>query len=208
MAKRWKKEDETYLKRYAKTRKLAELESRFKTDRETVLAKLGEMGLAAKDSVEPIKIENDPVVKVLEKGVRALHRKQWQPALDAFEQVIEESDFSQLTQAARRYAELARQNLTPAKTPSDPFLQAVMARNRGDLDEALDLSTRAGRTGKDERFAYLAAGIYAIQGELDKAAEILNGAIEMNPKNRVHAFHDPDFDNLRRSQDHASLFEA
>ena len=208
MAKRWKKEDETYLKRYAKTKKLAELEARFKTDRETVLAKLGELGLAAKDSVEPLKVENDPLVKVLEKGVRALHRKQWKPALDAFEQVIEEADFSQLAQAARRYAQVARQNLSPASEPKDAFLQAVLARNRGDLEHALDLSTRAGRVGKDERFAYLAAGIYALQGDLDKAASTLSGAIELNPKNRVHAFHDPDFEDLKRSQEYASLFDA
>lgn len=208
MAKRWKKEDETYLKRYAKTRKLAELEERFKTDRETLLAKLGEMGLAAKDSVEPLKIENDPLVKVLEKGVRALHRKQWKQALDSFEQVIDEADYSHLAQAARRYAAVARQNLGPQKEAKDPFLRAVLARNRGDLEEALDLSTRAGRVGKDERFAYLAAGIYAVQGELDKAASTLSGAIEMNPKNRVHAFHDPDFDELRTHQEFASLFEV
>lgn len=208
MAKRWKKEDETYLKRYAKNKTVAELGDRFNTDRETTLAKLREMGLAAKDSVEPLKIENDPLVKVLEKGVRALHRKQWKQALDLFEEVIEEADFSQLAQSARRYAAVARQNLEPPKDPKDPFLQAVLARNRGDLEEALDLSTRAGRTGKDERFAYLAAGIYAMQGELEKAAHTLSGAIEMNAKNRVHAFHDSDFDDLRRSQEYASLFEA
>ncbi len=208
MAKRWKKEDETYLKRYAKTKLLAELEERFKTDRRTVLAKLGELGLTAKDSVEPIKIQNDPLVKVLEKGVRALHRKQWKPALDAFEQVEREADFAQLAQTARRYAAVARRSLEPEAAPKDAFLQAVLARNRGDLDEALDLSTRAGRTGKDERFAYLAAGIYAVQGDLDKAASTLSGAIEMNPKNRVHAFHDPDFDDLKRNQEYASLFDS
>lgn len=208
MAKRWKKEDETYLKRYAKNKLLAELEERFNTDRETVLAKLGELGLTAKDSVEPIKIQNDPLVKVLEKGVRALHRKQWKPALEAFEEVEREADFAQLAQTARRYADVARRNLEPEAAPKDPFLEAVLARNRGDLDAALDLSTRAGRTGKDERFAYLAAAIYAVQGDLDKAAKTLGGAIELNPKNRVHAFHDPDFDALRRSREHASLFEV
>ena len=93
MAKRWKKEDETYLKRYAKAKTLDQLGERFKTDRDTILAKLGDLGLAAKDSVEKIKVENDPLVKVLEKGVRALHRKQWKQALDSFNQVIDEADF-------------------------------------------------------------------------------------------------------------------
>ena len=70
-----------------------------------MLAKLGELGLTAKDSVEPLKIQNDPLVKVLEKGVRALHRKQWKQALDAFEEVIDEADFSHLAQAARHLFE-------------------------------------------------------------------------------------------------------
>ncbi len=147
MAKRWKKEDETYLKRYAKVRKLAELEERFNTDRATVLSKLGELGLVAKDSVEPVKIENDPLVKVFEKGVRALHRKQWKPAKEAFEQVISESDFSQMAQAARRYLEIAQSNLKPVGATKDAFLEAVFERNQGNLETALDISTRAGRTG-------------------------------------------------------------
>lgn len=208
MAKRWKKEDETYLKRYAKTKRLAELEERFKTDRATVLAKLSDLGLAAKDSVEPVKIQNDPLVKVFEKGVKALHKKQWKAAREAFEDVIGQTDFTQMAQAARRYSAVAKENLSTRKAPKDAFLQAVFERNQGNLDEALEISTRAGRTGKDERFAYLAASICAVQGEFERAAKLLGGAIEMNPKNRVHAFHDPDFGELRKDQEYASIFEA
>ena len=49
MAKRWKKGDETYLKRYSKGKRLEELAERFKTDSETVAAKLQKMALEAKD---------------------------------------------------------------------------------------------------------------------------------------------------------------
>ena len=51
-------------------------------------------------------------------------------------------------------------------------------------------------------------GILALQGEFDEAAEALGRAVELNPKNRVHAYHDTDFQELRRSEDHRKLFEA
>ena len=59
---------------------------------------------------------------------------------------------------------------------------------------------------KDERFAYLAASIHAAEGRTDEAAKALSRAIELNPKNRVHAFHDPDFAELRGTRDHRQLF--
>jgi hypothetical protein len=62
---------------------------------------------------------------------------------------------------------------------------------------ALELCKRGGRQGKDERFAYLAASIHALRGEHDDALKLLELATEMNPKNRIHAYHDPDFAALR-----------
>jgi hypothetical protein len=36
---------------------------------------------------------------------------------------------------------------------------------------------------------------------------MLAEAIELNPKNRIHAYHDSDFDSLKASSDHKQLFE-
>ena len=59
MAKRWKPEDITYLKRYASKRRLAQLAERYKTDPETVEAKLIELGLAAHDMVVAPNLASD-----------------------------------------------------------------------------------------------------------------------------------------------------
>ena len=71
------------------------------------------------------------------------------------------------------------------------------AKNEGDFDTALELCARGGLKGRDERFAYLAAAIEGLRENHEEALELLEKAIEMNGVNRVHAFHDPDFQSLR-----------
>ncbi len=208
MGKRWKSEEITYLKRYAKIRLTAELADRFKTDVEEVTAKLTELGLASKDSVVEMRIEHDPLVKVYTQGTRALYGKKWRNAKKLFEQVLVETDLPELRIGAQKYLEVCERHLGKPATDDDPFLQAVYERNRGNLDVALDLCTRGGRSGKDERFAYLASSIHALHGDHRKAAELLQTAISLDPKNRVHACYDSDFDAMRADDEFAGLFEA
>lgn len=209
MARKWKKEEVTYLKRYAKGRRTDELASRFRTDSTTVAAKLEELGLSAADSVMKIKLEHDPSVKIYEKGVKAMQRGNWAEARKAFTQVIEDGDRRELAARSRQYLEVCERNLEKsAKDDADPYLEAVYERNRGNFEEALAICSRGGRQGKDERFAYLAASIHASQGDAEEAVKMLSTAIELNPKNRVHAFHDSDFSELKDNEGFASLLEA
>ncbi len=71
----------------------------------------------------------------------------------------------------------------------------------------MSLCSVGGRQGKDEKFAYLAASILSLTGELEQAAKLLVVAIELNSKNRVHAFHESDFDTLRKSDEYRHLFD-
>ena len=68
-----------------------------------------------------------------------------------------------------------------------------MAKNRGDFAAALALCRRGGRHHRDERMAYLAASILALEGDVAEAAELLALAVGQNARNRVLAFHDSDF---------------
>lgn len=206
MAKRWKPADLTYLKRYAKKRRLSELAERFKTDSETVEAKLTELGLAAHDMVVAPNLADDPNVKLFERAVKATYQKKWREAAKMLEQIRKETDLPSLGQSARRFLAVCDENLSTESGPDDPYLEAVFLRNRGELDEAIQICTRGGRSAKDERFAYLAAAIHSLQGDGEKAAELLARAIEMNDRNRVMAAHDEDFDSLRSDPDHSSLF--
>ena len=67
---------------------------------------------------------------------------------------------------------------------------------------------RGGRQTRDERFAYLAASIHALREDHEAALRLLDHSIELNPKNRVHAFHDPDFATLRERGEIADRLRA
>ncbi|MDH3253968.1 MAG: hypothetical protein OEM62_03175 [Acidobacteriota bacterium] len=210
MAKRWKPNEITYLKRYAKIRTVAELAKRFRTKPDVVEEKLRELGLSAKDSFGPERLANDPLVKLLEQGVKLLHREKWRDAHKVFVRVAKESDVSSLGQQARRYIAVCADKLKRkkrSKKARDPFLEAVYERNRGNLDAALEICVRGGRRSKDERFAYLAAAIHTVREEFDEAARLLELAIDLNPSNRVHAHHDADFAALRSHPEHSALFK-
>lgn len=208
MAKRWKKTEITYLKRYAKIRLLSELAERFKTDQQEVIQQLKLLGLATKDGQGHVELPADPLLKVYERGLKALHKGKWRQAAKDFQRIVDESSQPDLVGRARRSLRMCQQQLSKGKdkTDTDPFLQAVYERNRGNHEAALEICRRGGRQSKDERFAYLAASIYTLMGDLEKAAGFLELAIELNPKNRVHAFHDADFEALRSHQDYRQLF--
>jgi len=136
MAKRWKKEEVTYLKRYAKNRKLEDLAERFNTNTDTVADKLVELGLTAENSLAKVKLSDDPLVKVYEAGVQAMHKGNWREARKQFERVASETDRAQLRARAHRLLAVCEQRLDgKGEVAEDPFLQAVFERNRGNLDE-------------------------------------------------------------------------
>lgn len=153
---------------------------------------------------------HDPALDAFTQGLQALQQKSWSKAAELFESALAQSDRSDLSARARQFLATARQQMAEKPMPKDdggdPFLRAVFEKNRGDLAAALELCRKDGREQKDERFAYLAASIHAVEGRLDEAVQALTRAIELNPRNRVHAYHDPDFAEIRRDRDRRQLF--
>jgi tetratricopeptide (TPR) repeat protein len=152
----------------------------------------------------------DPVLVTFHKALEALHGRNWAQAAGLFESVIQETDVPELRERARQYLAACRlqEQKAQGEQPSpdeDPYLRAVYEKNRGNYAAALDLVKKNGGD-KDERFAYLAASIHAAEGRKDEAAKTLTRAVELNAKNRVHAFHDPDFADLRRDPEHRQIF--
>ena len=210
MAKTWQQSEIGYLNRYAGTKTLAELARRFEADEAKVLAKLVELGLRTKDGKPEAETEADPVFEVYEAALGHLYKGRWEKAAKLFDRVAGESDQPELAARARQLLAAARRRAAEAEGgdgPSDdPFLAAVYQRNRGDLTAAMRICRAGGRQHKDERFAYLEAALLALEGREEEAADALARAVELNPKNRVHAFHDPDFAGLRAKSEHAALF--
>ena len=146
-------------------------------------------------------------VERFEQGLQLLHRKQWDEAAKAFSQVAEGSPGSSIAERARVFREVCRTKLSNEPVAEgDPYLTAVVAKNRGDLEAAMESCNRGGLKGKDARFTYLAAAIEGLRGNQDEAAKLLLKAIEMDPANRVHAFWDPDFADLRKSPELQPFF--
>jgi tetratricopeptide (TPR) repeat protein len=206
MAKRWKKEEITYLRRYAKSRTLLELTERFRIEAEQVEAKLAELGLKTVDGIGAVNLAEDPAVKLYERGVRAVHAKKWTEAKKLLERVVEEGDMVDLVHRARQYLELVERESKAAGDPRDPYVKAVLDHNAGNLDAAEAACTREGRMEKDDRFAYLAAAIAAVREDYAAALERLRVAVELNPRNLIQARQDVDFEELREQPEFDEQF--
>lgn len=205
MEKLWSKTEVTYLKRHHDGTSVEDLAQRFHTDVETVRAKMQELGLAAGSSQLGV---DEEALAAFSAGVDALNDKSWQAAADHFETAINAAEGRQLRDRARQYLAICREALADPEPVDDPYLAALMAKNRGDFDAALETAGRIGDLGSDERAAYLVASIQALRGDDDEAVGTLGTAIELEPKNRVHAYHDPDFTSLREREDFQSLLGA
>ena len=154
---------------------------------------------------------NDPGLDAFTEGLAALQAKDWKKAVEHLEKAVELADRPEMRDKARQLLVIPRQKAEEEagkskKSEVDPFLTAVYEKNRGNHQEALEISRQGGRDTKDERFAYLVAAIHAAENRTDEAVRALTKAIELNPKNRIHAYHDADFAELRKAKEHRPLF--
>ncbi|MDE2851926.1 MAG: hypothetical protein OYL92_00120 [Acidobacteriota bacterium] len=144
-------------------------------------------------------------VKKLETGIELFHADRIAEARSEFEAVIAAGAEGRLTSRAGDYlAACDRAEAAKDGKGDDAFLEAVMARNDGELESALKICTAGSRT-RDGRFVYLASCIRALQGEAEPALDSLAKAVELDPTNRVRAFHDADFASLNEDERFLSL---
>jgi tetratricopeptide (TPR) repeat protein len=163
----------------------------------------------------------DPVIEMYAQGLAALQQKKYAKAVELLEKVLAESDRPDLRDRARQLLAASREKAAEegkgegkskgkakeaaaAPEETDPFLRAVFEKNRGNHEAALEMARQ--HEQKDERFAYLVAAIHAAENRLDDAVKALTRAVELNSKNRIHAFHDPDFAELRKNKEYRHVF--
>lgn len=208
MAKKWQKKELSALQRDAAAKSLTELAQALGREEADVESKLKELGLEGKSS-DGVSWYNDPVVDQFEQAMKHLHAEKWAKAKELLDTIVESSDVPEVAERARLMLRVCEARLTEApELPEDPFLAAVFEKNRGNYAAALKLCKQGGRSSKDERFAYLAASIHALTDEPDEAVSALQAAVQLNPKNRVYAFHDPDFESVLDLPELERLFEA
>ena len=190
--RRWYDVEIAFLKRHAGDRTVAELAERFHTDPGTVKAKLEELRLGAAAARAAKAKEGPDALELYQQGISALYSGDWARAEVLFHEVSKDGP-GELTARAKQFAAAARAKARAAEPePEDPWVRAVYEKNSGRYDEALALCLAEGRAERDGRFAYLAAVIHGLRGELEAGRPHLERAIELDPHNRAHALHDPD----------------
>jgi hypothetical protein len=147
---------------------------------------------AAKTSTPPTpqKAAPDLARAAYTEALKALHKQDWAKAVKLFEKLAVDEDRPEIAASARQYLAAARQRLdgeeeAEAGGHEDAYLKAVFEKNRGNLVTAL----------------------HALENHSEDAAQALTQAVELNPKNRIHAYHDADFAELRKDRDFRHLFD-
>lgn len=205
MEKRWSKAEVAHLKKHARSQSLDELARRLTTDKETVRRKLTELKLAP-GADGPA--DSGDALERFGKAVGLVHDGEWGRAVAVLEELLAGSDSRQLSARVRQYLNVCYQNLEEAAAEGDPYLRAVFEKNRGNLETALALCQKQGNPEEEEHVAYLMASIRALAGQHGEALSYLAIAIRLEPKNRIHAYHDPDFKALRSREEFSRLLSG
>ncbi len=205
MEKRWSKAEIAHLKRNAESQSLGELAQRFHTDADVVRRKLDELGLGVADSGADA---DEAAIKGLNRALELLHEKKYEQATEVLEDVAAGADSMQLADRARQYLAICRSETAETADDADPYLRAVFEKNNGNLERALELCKEQKAADGDGRYAYLMASIQALAGAEDEALKHLETAIRLEPRNRVHAYHDPDFEALQVRDEFAELTQT
>ena len=144
-------------------------------------------------------------VRLYEKGLRALQRKQFTPAAAAFREVMKQFPSEQeLHERASLYLNICAREAGPKKklprTLNEKILAATVALNQRDPAEAISLLEKASSSHQsDDRLHYMLALAHALRQDEITAADHLVKAIALNPDNRIHAGEEPDFDSIRQT---------
>lgn len=207
MDKRWSKTEIAHLKRHAGSQSLEELAQRFHVDNETVRRKLEELGLL-KGGRGAMTGSDDAAIERYEEALRLLYDQKWDDAAKIFALLVDDADHAQISDRSRQFLGICEYRVAEAEAEGDPYLTAVYEKNRGNLATARELCEGLGSDDAEGRNAYLLASIEALAGAEEEALGLLETAIRLDPKNRVHAFHDSDFVSIRSGEGFKGLIAA
>ena len=151
--------------------------------------------------------------KEYDRGVAALQRRKLDEAerhlLDLIQKYPEEKE---LVDRARVYLAVCERQKPEARPslsePEDFYYAAVLEKNRGRVDEAIEHLKRAARKNGGGKVDFLLACCYAQRGESGSALEHLRRAIDEDQRNRILARNDRDFDPVRDSPEFRELLAS
>jgi len=152
-------------------------------------------------------------IAVYEQGVRALQAREYGPAAEILQSVIDRyPDEKELHERARLYLNVIRRQTIPLdstpKSREERVYAVTLAINRGAFQEALAaLDALQAEVPDDDRVQYMLAVVHAQRGELSEAVSCLERAVDLNPENRGFASQDADLEPLRRDLQFRAMLE-
>jgi tetratricopeptide (TPR) repeat protein len=151
--------------------------------------------------------------KEFDRGFSALQKKKIDEAERHFSELTQKyPDEKELVDRARVYlavCERQKKAAAPALTePEDFYYAAVIAKNRGQVGEAIEHLKHAARKNGGGKVDFLLACCYAQNGERETALEHLKRAIGEDQSNRILARHDSDFDPVRDTPEFQELLAS
>jgi len=222
MAKRWTEADLRFLRDNASKMSPQALADALSVRIDELEKKLEKIGTPASASAEgPRKAQTvkelsrhtENARKEYDRGVAALQRRKVGEAERHFLELTQKyPEEKELVDRARVYlAVCERQKNSAAASLSEPedfYYAAVLEKNRGNVDEAIEHLKRAVRKNGGGKVDFLLACCYAQQGEPGSALEHLRRAIDEDQRNRILARHDRDFDPVRDTPEFQELLAS
>ncbi|MGI8782272.1 MAG: tetratricopeptide repeat protein [Acidobacteriota bacterium] len=153
---------------------------------------------------------------ILEEGINALYGKDYKKARKLFEKVL--SDFPsdlEVSDRARNYVKIVAGRDTKTLRESKPervedLVDAgVLYHNQQNYEKAIEYFNSALRKQPNADYIFFAlASTYCRMGDADSAVRHLRRAVELEPRNRILARNDPDFEPLRSNPEYTNLLGA
>ena len=222
MAKRWSEAELRFLRDNVTKMSVQALADALSVRVEEIEKKLEKVGTAASAAggepkkaltLKELSRHTENARKEYDRGVAALQRKKLEEAERHFADLIQKyPEEKELVDRARVYlAVCERQKLATRSTLSEPedfYYAAVLEKNRGNVEEAIEHLKRAARKNGGGKVDFLLACCYAQRGEPVSALEYLKRAIGEDQRNRILARHDRDFDPVRDSPEFQELLAS
>jgi tetratricopeptide (TPR) repeat protein len=234
MAKRWKEEEEEFLRHNYKKLSNEQLAEKIGVAVSTIKSKLKKMGLsqieekksdlakkmkkptgAAKTKKKKAKDDYSKFLALYQKGIEKFQKGEYQQAIELFQSLVDKAgDFVHFTNRAIVYIKICHAHMQKEKIKlsnvEDYYLWGVFKFNEGNFEEALKhfqqaLNLKPG----DDRILYSLASTYVLMEDKEHALKYLEDAIKINNKNKIFARHDSIFHPLKGDDDfeHLTMIE-
>lgn len=221
MAKRWSEAELRFLRDNESKMSVQALADALSVRVEEIEKKLEKVGTPAGSGGEPKKPltlkelsrHTENARREYDRGVASLQRKKLEEAEKHFADLIQKyPEEKELVDRARVYLAVCERQRLAARSalsePEDFYYAAVLEKNRGNVEEAIEHLKRAARKNGGGKVDFLLACCYAQRGEPGSALEYLKRAIGEDQRNRILARHDRDFDPVRDSPEFQELLAS